>query len=1327
MNRVRWGLDRARRGLQDPRQVPLALRRRVMALLYARRIRQLMEVEWYAARRGISGRGWRRVVYDYARRGFPGDDDPHPLFSTDWYLRHNREVVAKGMNPLVHYLFIGERAGRSPHPLFDPEYYRARARTDQPVGLNHFLTSGDRAGLSPHPSFEPDHYRAQLPQGADPTFTAFLVDPTPRHAPNPWFSPVWYVHRYPDVGREGMNPLYHYEGWGRAQGWSTAPVRQATKLPELVYRDPEQVAEPLPAETAGALKDEVLDRVARRAASVVTFDIWDTLLRRDTAPETLKLQSARLLWLLGREALSGDPSELELYRKRLAAEAAVSSGPDREYCFVDAARVWVRETVRSTAPDHERAALVDALIAHEVSAEVFASRGDAAALELLSQLADDGVKIGLVSDFYLSAAELSEILDTAGVPAVASFVIVSSDAGVAKRSGRLFELIRTERDLAPSSWVHVGDSHPADVIAAEDRGIGAVHYINDHEIALRERHEETLRGLQQGNPLFAQQAVARDVGGSARSSPGGPAGEAERYGARIAPLIGGYALFALERALRAGVDTMYFFTREGELVGESVRELINADVFGLAATGRNYPRLVVLEVSRLATFTASLDTIDQSSLMRMWTMYSTQSPMALGRTLKVSPEVLAAACRRVGLRPDKEITEPWASPQVGDLLKDPEFMTAANQQRRYDREALLQYLESHGIARDGSDPLFVVDMGWRGTIQDNLAYLLPDRTIHGIYLGLLGYLNPQLPNVDKSAWLFDKNKDEELGRWVFVASAIETLFNAAGGSVLGYTIEDGITVIRDTHTAEEEALEKAYRPVQRAALAALPAFARRVRLDGLTSRSLRGIGLYRLDEYVGRPPSTLARGFERVQHNETFGLGKRVRTKDEPSHLDVAEGSAAFFSRIASEVITAPWPQGRARLIDDHAAVNLADEYRDWMPRQVKCLEPGVADLAGASAGIFMPPLIEGSGVHPTIARLAAKLADYGLETTLAFEQVDDYGERFLDDSLGRASVSVEVGPTGAASYDIAIATTAHSVQLVADSVNSSHKAHVVQDFEVAFDAINPRYPQDEISCAQGMAHLTIGHWLTHLIRTEYGGAAAGAGPGIDHGVYHPNGQERENALCLLYQPEKQPRAVELAIEALQRFRTVRPDVEVLVYGSDAEMPAGLETSHLGLITDLDELNALYNRCKAGLCISETNPSRIPFELMAAGVVPVDLYRYNNLFDYADGTGILAYQSPDSLARALASIFEDDTESTRRGLACIDHVASSTYEWETEVLANGVMSMLARGRLRQPPVALSYQVTALIAEVDRSPESEAFLAEQRRRASVSAPSGDGSL
>ncbi|WP_373417079.1 rhamnosyltransferase WsaF family glycosyltransferase, partial [Vibrio parahaemolyticus] len=61
------------------------------------------------------------------------------------------------------------------------------------------------------------------------------------------------------------------------------------------------------------------------------------------------------------------------------------------------------------------------------------------------------------------------------------------------------------------------------------------------------------------------------------------------------------------------------------------------------------------------------------------------------------------------------------------------------------------------------------------------------------------------------------------------------------------------------------------------------------------------------------------------------------------------------------------------------------------------------------------------------------------------------------------------------------------------------------------------------------------------------------------------------------------------------------------------------------MIHDLNELRKLYNKCKVGLCISMTNPSRIPYEMMASGCVPVDIYRYNNLLDFKSGTSLLAY------------------------------------------------------------------------------------------------------
>lgn len=1018
-------------------------------MLHAKRLRMLMEIEWYAAQRGISGQWWRRVVYDYAKRGFPIDSDPHPLFSTSWYLEHNPAIVDEGVNPLVHYLLTGEGEGRSPHLLFDPEYYRRNAGSDKPVGLSHFLSAGDRFGFSPHPSFEPKFYRAQLQDDADPTFTSFLLDPAPRYAPNPWFSPGWFLHRHPRVGEEGANPLLNYERAGRPAGLSPAPDWMLLEQPIVV-------------------------------------------------------QSAQ---------------------QPMAASL---------------------QTVAASSSD----ASVDSLTA---------------------------------------------------------------------------------------------------------------------------------------------------------------------FGVRMTPLVGGYALFALEQAVRAGAETMHFFTREGEFIVEAVEELIEADVFGLKSAGHDYPQTDVLEVSRLATFAASLDRIDQKSLMRMWSTYPTQSPAALGKTLKIPSETVEASCRRVGLLPDEEVTKPWKSPLIAKLLEDTEFALAANQRRVFDRKALLRYLESHDIAREGTEPLLIVDLGWRGSIQDNLAYLLPKRTIHGVYLGLVEFVNEQPWNVSKAAWLYDKNKGEETERRVWGA-ATETLFNAPGGTVVGYTAGGESTAVREVYDSEEEALEDAYRPVQQASLAALPEFSRRVGLDGLTAQSLRALGLTRLDEYVEQPPAELARAFEKLEHNETFGLGKRSSRAHESANLDVISGSAPFFSRIVADVRTAAWQASRARVINDFTETHVEDCYRDWVPRQVRSLEEGAADLTGASVAVYMHSLLDGSGLHRSTARVLTKLVDYGLETTLVLDKVDDAGERFLTNYVSRVPVRVDYATTTDGDFDVAIATTAQSARVIAESGESARGLYVAQGFEADYNGADTKYLADQDNYVPGIPQIVIGNWLTHRIRNDHGGHVAGAGPGVNHRVYHPTGTTRENAICFLYRPAMGGGPAHLAIEAIQRFQELRPDVEILAYGSEAEMPPGMEVTRMGRMTNLDDLNALYNRCKGGICLSGNLPSRTNFEMMAAGVVPVDLYRYSNLFDYADATAILAYPSPESLARALASLFDDEEDRNRRSQASISHASSLTFEWETAVLANGVASMLSTGSLREPPVSRSYHEAAYVAASDRGSEIEAFLTSQLRQA-----------
>lgn len=112
---------------------------------------------------------------------------PHPLFDPDYYLSNNPDVAQAEADPLLHFMTYGVYEGRKPNPFFDPRYYLERypdvaAARDNP--LVHYLTHGAAEGRDPSPLFDSD----------------------------------WYLAQNPDVAASGMNPLVHYLAYGVAEG-----------------------------------------------------------------------------------------------------------------------------------------------------------------------------------------------------------------------------------------------------------------------------------------------------------------------------------------------------------------------------------------------------------------------------------------------------------------------------------------------------------------------------------------------------------------------------------------------------------------------------------------------------------------------------------------------------------------------------------------------------------------------------------------------------------------------------------------------------------------------------------------------------------------------------------------------------------------------------------------------------------------------------------------------------------------------------------------------------------------------------------------------------
>jgi hypothetical protein len=108
--------------------------------------------------------------------------------------------------------------------------------------------------------------------------------------------------------------------------------------------------------------------------------------------------------------------------------------------------------------------------------------------------------------------------------------------------------------------------------------------------------------------------------------------------------------------------------------------------------------------------------------------------------------------------------------------------------------------------------------------------------------------------------------------------------------------------------------------------------------------------------------------------------------------------------------------------------------------------------------------------------------------------------------------------------------------------------------------------------------------------------------------------------------------------------------------------------------------------------------------MMAAGCIPVDLYRYNNLLDHHSDCAILAYQSATSLSAALEAVLLNQEETVRRSEACVEFAATRTEAWETDVHCNHVLAMLAgeEAKFRNVNFDTFYEGPPVIAREDDS-------------------------
>jgi len=318
----------------------------------------------------------------------------------------------------------------------------------------------------------------------------------------------------------------------------------------------------------------------------------------------------------------------------------------------------------------------------------------------------------------------------------------------------------------------------------------------------------------------------------------------------------------------------------------------------------------------------------------------------------------------------------------------------------------------------------------------------------------------------------------------------------------------------------------------------------------------------------------------------------------------------------------------------------------------------------------IIPGLIIGGGGHRNILRAAYHLHQFGHEIELYFTNTDQTEEQLAEavrTHFYPLYCPMHVYRGSIRPADVLFATHWSTVDAaVRARAAVGEIMYFVQDFEPAFAPMGTEYVLAENTYRLGLYHITSGPWCERFLKEQFHCEADHFLFPVDTAIYHPRPRVKpEPNIVFFAKPEMPRRCFELGVMALEEVHRLRPDIEIVLFGSrnaDAQQlsfPAAVRS----LLPTIEDLALLYANADVGLVFSTTNPSLVPYEMMACGLPVVDLDRPGNEINYDERRDIalLADPAPAKMARQICNLLDDAEERadrSRRGLEFIKRFPS---------------------------------------------------------------------
>lgn len=533
----------------------------------------------------------------------------------------------------------------------------------------------------------------------------------------------------------------------------------------------------------------------------IFFDIFDTVISRTITPEYTKKVWAN--HIVKRFSLKQSIIELYELRNKLEyklGEKNASKGNDWEFTYTELCDS-LYDCLKLDVSKEEFKKISKEL---EIEIESTVLEPEKDIIEEIKKARKENKKIYCISDMYLEKEMIKEIFSNLKILELFDDIFVSCEYKKNKKSTALYKYALDKLKVKPEECIMVGDNKDSDFTNAKKVGIEAIHIDRSENYKLYEEYDKN----QTQAMLEAKFKKCLET-------------KNDKFEHVIFTLY--QFIEKLYYELRKNnYEEVFFLSREGEYL----KKLF--DEFQKKIYGKKLKTNYIL-VSRKATYLPSLKPIKEEKFGGLLQQYNYISLKEFLGSLNFTDEeknkilnsyrkkceklIKTAKLKKnekeemqaiINKDYDKKIIYLYESKLLTFLKEDETFIQIYEENRKEQNKFFKKYIEE----RTSNKRICVVDIGWNGSIQDNIGRILgKEYEVNGYLYGLVTREDPRkvAKENNKQGLIFTNVPDNSKNFDLFIENRtiFEVLLGASHGSANRY-IEKNNKIEVSTFEKQEE-------------------------------------------------------------------------------------------------------------------------------------------------------------------------------------------------------------------------------------------------------------------------------------------------------------------------------------------------------------------------------------------------------------------------------------------------------------------------------------------------------------------------------------------